>query len=61
MNTDNCKAMDGEQVDHCHDSDRPRWLLCRACNQVLGVYEKWQRPAGLRIAQYEEYLKLPTS
>lgn len=34
-------------------------LLCSACNVSLGMYEGWQRPAGLRIAQYEDYLQNP--
>ncbi len=57
MRTDNCKAMDGEQADHDHETGTPRALLCRACNQALGFYEKWQKPAGLVIQVYDDYLK----
>lgn len=56
MDTENRKGMRGEHADHCHETGRPRGLLCRACNQALGFYEKYQRPAGLVIQPYERYL-----
>jgi hypothetical protein len=37
----------------------PRGLLCKTCNYALGLYERVQRPNGLRIAQYEDYLANP--
>jgi hypothetical protein len=43
--------------DHDHVEKRPRGILCRICNIALGYYEKCQRPAGLVIAPYEEYLE----
>jgi Recombination endonuclease VII len=46
----------GEQADHNDVTKQPRALLCGGCNRALGFYERHQRPAGLRIAQYEEYL-----
>lgn len=46
----------GANCDHCHKTKRPRALLCRACNLGLGYYEKWQRPAGLVIDPYDDYL-----
>lgn len=45
--------------DHCHDANVPRGLLCDVCNTCLGRYEKYQRPAGLRISAYESYLLEP--
>ena len=54
------KSLARMHCDHCHASKRPRGLLCVACNAGLGYYERGQRPAGLRIAQYEAYLLAPT-
>lgn len=48
-----------ECSDHRHIDGRPRGLLCKACNISLGWYERYQQPAGLRIASYEEYLSRP--
>jgi hypothetical protein len=48
---------DGEQADHCHESNKPRGLLCRECNLSLGRYEAHQRPAGLVLQPYEDYLR----
>lgn len=45
--------------DHCHVTNRPRGLLCRTCNLVLGKYEKFQKPAGLSIDPYDQYLERP--
>jgi hypothetical protein len=50
---------DGVCCDH-YEPDGvkvPRALLCQACNLSLGYYEKWQRPVGLVITPYEDYLK----
>ena len=44
------------QKDHCHVNIVPRGLLCGSCNMAIGAYEKNQRPAGLRVVQYESYL-----
>lgn len=49
----------GECLDHCHETRTARGYLCSICNKALGFYEKHQRIAGLRIAQYEEYLANP--
>jgi hypothetical protein len=54
------KSLARMHCDHCHVSGKPRGLLCAACNSALGYYERSQRPAGLRIAQYEMYLHAPT-
>jgi len=45
--------------DHDHATGTARGLLCHVCNLALGWYESHQRPAGLRLAQYEAYLTDP--
>jgi len=52
-------GVSGECADHCHSAKKARGLLCATCNKVLGAYEKYQRPAGLLIAPYEQYLAMP--
>lgn len=41
-------------VDHCHDTDKVRGLLCVKCNLVLGVLEKQRK----RIEGLHQYLCL---
>jgi hypothetical protein len=53
------KGNPGCHRDHCHETGKPRGLLCRACNQALGNYQKSQKPAGLLIEPYECYLTNP--
>jgi hypothetical protein len=47
---------DSAQADHCHNTQTPRGLLCRACNTSLGNYEKHQKVFGLVIEPYEQYM-----
>jgi hypothetical protein len=42
--------------DHSHNGFVPRGLLCHVCNVGLGFYEKYQKPAGLCIKPYEDYM-----
>ncbi len=53
------KGAHTECADHCHNSKEPRGLLCSSCNKSLGIYEKHQRPLGLRWDVYEQYLSNP--
>lgn len=55
---------DSPQVDHCHDSEQPREILCRLCNTALGNFRddpelirkalayllKWSTSAACRSA-----------
>jgi len=50
------RVMTQVNCDHQHAPKKPRALLCQACNISLGYYEKWQKPAGLNILAYDEYL-----
>lgn len=52
------RVMDEVNCDHTErDGVKiPRALLCRACNLSLGYYEGWQKPAGLRLPAYDDYL-----
>ncbi|MEY4507960.1 MAG: Citrobacter phage [Pseudomonadota bacterium] len=45
-----------EHLDHDHGSGLVRGFLCNICNITLGMYERRQRPAGLRLEPYEKYL-----
>jgi hypothetical protein len=51
------KGASAKYRDHDHVEKKPRGLLCGSCNLCLGHYEKQQKPAGLVIAPYEEYLE----
>lgn len=42
----------GPMVDHCHDSDRVRGLLCQQCNTLLGA----ARDDPARLTAARDYL-----
>ena len=42
--------------DHCHESGKPRGLLCSTCNKVLGHYETHLRKRGVVLEPFEVYL-----
>ncbi len=46
-------------ADHCKINLAPRGILCWACNIALGWYESQQKPAGLSIQAYDDYLANP--
>lgn len=55
---DHFEVLDGVRVSRKAKGSTkvPRGLLCGSCNSAIGAYETYQRPAGLIIRQYEEYL-----
>ncbi len=53
------RGHDGAYPDHCHASFTPRGILCGICNSSLGFYERYQKPAGLVLEPYENYLANP--
>lgn len=47
-------------LDHCHKSKKIRGLLCRKCNQALGLWEETPTYMVAAINYLENYLKNPT-
>lgn len=51
------KQLDDPHVDHCHDTNRVRGLLCDPCNRGLGFFkhnpELLKRAAGYLLAPVE--------
>lgn len=45
--------------DHDHTTGKARGILCNSCNLCLGHYERQQRPVGLVIDCYDQYLAAP--
>jgi hypothetical protein len=46
------------QSDHCHDTDKRRWLLCVSCNTLEGGIRKF-RAKGHSLQRIDDYLLLP--
>lgn len=47
------KSVGKAQVDHCHNTNKVRKLLCGPCNRLLGHYEKNLH----RFTQFDSYIK----
>jgi hypothetical protein len=45
-------------TDHCHDTDKRRWLLCRRCNTLEGMIKKF-KAEGHSVQRFDDYLLLP--
>lgn len=53
-----CKSKDMLHIDHCHNSNNVRGLLCGPCNLMIGHYQSCK--GDLVISQFDEYLSLGT-
>lgn len=50
-----CEDREAMLVDHCHETGRPRGLLCRGCNTMLGFIESNRMERALQYIADGKY------
>lgn len=50
-----CDDREAMLVDHCHETGRPRGLLCRGCNTMLGFIESDKMDRALQYLADGKY------